>query len=100
MQQTGTKWIQEWRGGKGHLQRIVQRLKFGYADNWYMDMHKSESSQENETHKILWDFEIKMDCQIPALVLINKERNCHLEDFEAPSDNREKKAKIWTNTWI
>ena len=37
-------------------------------------MHKPESSQENETHKILWDFEIESDPPIsarrPDLVLI------------------------------
>ena len=41
-------------------------------------MHKPESVIENETHKILWDFEIKTDHLIPArrpdLVLINKKR--------------------------
>ena len=39
-------------------------------------MHKSESFQENETHKILWDFEIQSDPPILArrseLVLIKK----------------------------
>ena len=39
-------------------------------------MHKPESVLENETHKILWDFEIKTDHLIPArrpdLVLINR----------------------------
>ena len=42
-------------------------------------MHKPESILENETHNILWDFEIKTDHPIPArrphLVLINKKGN-------------------------
>ena len=29
-------------------------------------MHKPESVLENETHKILWDFEIQTDHLIPA----------------------------------
>ena len=39
-------------------------------------MHKLESAQENETHIILWDFEIKKDYLIPArrqeLVKVNE----------------------------
>ena len=39
-------------------------------------MHKTKSVLENETHKILWDFEIKMDHPILArrldLILITK----------------------------
>ena len=55
-------------------------------------MHKSESVLSNETHKIIWDFEIKTDHPIPArrpdLVLINKKkkkekRTCQLVDFPA-----------------
>ena len=42
-------------------------------------MHKSESVQENETLKILWDFEIQIDhlisAQRPDLAPINKKRN-------------------------
>ena len=58
-------------------------------------MHKPESVLENETHKILWDFEIKTDHLIPArrpdLVLINKkERTCQLVDFAVPADHRVK----------
>ena len=41
-------------------------------------MHKPESIQENETHKILRDFEIETDHRIlarrPDLVLINKKK--------------------------
>ena len=41
-------------------------------------MHKPESIQENETHKILWYFEIQTDKLNPArrpdLVLINEKR--------------------------
>ena len=41
-------------------------------------MRKLEFILENETHKILWDFKIQIDYQIPAriadLVLINKKK--------------------------
>ena len=45
-------------------------------NKWYM--HNPESILENETHKILWDFEIQTDPLILAsqqdLVIINKKR--------------------------
>ena len=41
-------------------------------------MCEPEFLQENETHKVLWDFEIQTDHQIPArrpeLVIINKNK--------------------------
>ena len=58
-------------------------------------MNKPESVLENETHKILWDFEITTDHPIPArtpdLVLINKKKKtCQLVDFAVPADHRVK----------
>ena len=72
---------------------LCKKLKFHHTTKWYM--HKPESVLENETHKILWDFEIQTDHQIPArrpdLVMINKkERICHLVDFAVPADHRVK----------
>ena len=32
-------------------------------------------------HKILWDSEIQILAKIQDLVLINKKRTCHFEDF-------------------
>ena len=61
-------------------------------------MHKPESVQENETHKILWNFEKQTNHQIPTerpdLVLINKMKIiCHV-DFAIPANHRVKmKAK-------
>ena len=41
-------------------------------------MHKPESVLENETQKILWDFEVETDPRIPArrpdLVMINQKK--------------------------
>ena len=46
---------------------------------WPYNMHKPESIMENETHKILWDFEIKTDHLIlarrPDLLIISKKEN-------------------------
>ena len=53
------------------------RLKFDHTIKWYM--YKPESILENETHKILWNFYIKMDHFIQALrqdlVLINQKKD-------------------------
>ena len=46
-------------------------------------MHKPESAQKNETHKILWDFEIQTDHLIPA-------RRPELLQKREPADHRVK----------
>ena len=62
-------------------------------------MHKPESVPENETHKILGDFEIKIVHQVPArgqdLVIIKKRKNKQRRtflfvDLAVPSDHRVK----------
>ena len=55
-------------------------------------MHKLESIIENKTHKILRDFEIQTDHQIPGRisdqVLINKnQKTYHLMNFAVPADH-------------
>ena len=37
---------------------LCKKLKFDHATKWYM--RKLESVQKNETHKILWNFEIQI----------------------------------------
>ena len=74
--QTITKVTQNlaWLDEKVIHWEFCKRLEFDLTDKWYM--HKLESVLENETHKILWDFEIQTDYLIPAirkdLVLISK----------------------------
>ena len=46
-----------------HLE-LYMRLKLNNVNKWYMD--KPESVLENETHKILRDFEMQTDHQNPA----------------------------------
>ena len=41
-----------------------KNMKFDYTTKWYR--HKPESVLENETHKILWHFEMQTDHLIPA----------------------------------
>ena len=48
---------------------------------------------ENDSHKLLWDFNIQTDHLIPAkrpdLIIINKrKRICKIVDFAVPADHR------------
>ena len=61
-------------------------------------MHKPESVLENETHKILWDFEIPMNPPIPAnkpgLVIINKAKEPSIPvDHRVKINENEKRDK-------
>ena len=53
---------------------LCKKLKFGHTNDWYI--HKQETVIENETHKLLWDFETQTDLQIsarrPDLIIISK----------------------------
>ena len=55
---------------------LCKKFRFDHTNKWYM--HNPESILENETHKILWDFEIQMDDLIstrrPDLVIVNKNK--------------------------
>ena len=65
---------------KDFLHRIVQETKIlpCWQTRIYLYMHKQESVQEKETHKILWNLEIQTDHLIPTrrsdLVSINKKK--------------------------
>ena len=58
-------------------------------------MHNSETVLENETQKVLWDFEIQTDHLISTtrtnLVIVNKkkkQRTFGMVDFAAQTDHR------------
>ena len=56
-------------------------------------MHNPVPVLENNTHKLLWDFDIQTDHLIsarrPGLIIINKKkRTCKIVDFAAPADHR------------
>ena len=51
-------------------------------------MHNLAAVQENDTHKLLWDFDVPTDhlisARIPDLIIINKkQRICKIVDFAA-----------------
>ena len=75
--------------GKGDSMEIVKRLKFDHSTKWYMS--KPESAGENETHKILWNFEIQTYYLIPARIhFINKKKKPCCLRFCHPAEHCEK----------
>ena len=56
-------------------------------------MHNPAPVLENDSHKLLWDFNIQTDQLIPArspdLIIINKKtRMCKIVDLAVPVDHR------------
>ena len=56
-------------------------------------MHNPAPVLENDTHKLLWDFNIQTDHLIPArrpdLIIINeKKRICKIVNFAVPADHK------------
>ena len=56
-------------------------------------MHNPASVRENNTHKLLWDFDIHTDHLIstrrPDLIIINKKkRTCKIVNFAVSADHR------------
>ena len=56
-------------------------------------MHNPAPVLENDTHKLLWDFDIHTDHLIsarrPDLIIINKQKKtCKIVDFAVPADHR------------
>ena len=73
---------------------MCKKLKSDHTNKWYM--HNPESVWENDTHVLLWNFEIQTDHLISArrsdLIIINnkKERTCRIVEFAVPTDHRVK----------
>ena len=71
---------------------ICKKFKFDHTNKWYM--HKSAPVLENDTHKLLWDFNIQTDPLISAKKTIpfnnqlKKKRICKTVDFAVPADHR------------
>ena len=58
-------------------------------------MHNPAPALENDSHKLLWDFDIQTDHLIPArrpdLIIKKKTKNnriCKIVDFAVPADHR------------
>ena len=70
---------------------MCKKFKFDHTSKWYM--HNPAPILENNTHKLLWDFNGHTDHLIsarrPDLIIINKKkRTCKIVNFAVPVDNR------------
>ena len=68
---------------------LRKKFRFDHMNKWYM--YSPVSVLENETHRLLWDFEIQTDRLIsarrPDLIIINrKTRTGKIVDFAVPAD--------------
>ena len=66
--------------------KLCKKMKFNHTDKLYM--HNSETVLENETYKILWDFEIQMDHrdlgQMTRLTDSQKKYICRIVNIVVP----------------
>ena len=81
-----------WVGKLIHWE-TCKKSKFNHTNKWYM--HNPEPVLENDTHKLLWDFDIQTDHLIsarrPDLIIINKKKKkriCKIVDFAVQADHR------------
>ena len=76
----------DWVGKVIHGE-MCRKLKFDHANKWYM--HNPAPVLENDTHKLLWDYDIQtvhlISARRPDLIIINKKKkrkenlqNCQL----------------------
>ena len=77
---------------------MCKKSKFDYANKWYTQ--NQTPALEDDTHKLLWDFDIHTDHVIsvrrPDLIIINKKKKkkiCKIVDFAVPADHRIKLRK-------
>ena len=80
----------DWVGKVIHWE-ICKKFKFDHANKWYL--HNPAPVRENDTHKLLWNFDIQTDHLIlvrrPDLIIINKKKkNCKIVDFAVTADDR------------
>ena len=65
----------DWAGKVIHKE-MCKKLKFDHTNKWHMS--NRAAVLENDTHKLLWDFDIQTDHLIPArrpdLIIINKKK--------------------------
>ena len=83
----------EWVGKMIHWE-MCKKFKFDLANKWYK--HNPTPVLENDTHKLLWDYDIQTDhllsAKRPDLIIIKqkkkKKKICKIVDFAVPADHR------------
>ena len=66
--------------GKVNNWKLCKKFKFEYTNKWYI--HNPASVLENDTQKLLWDFDMQTD------ILISVRRPDLIMDFGIPADHR------------
>ena len=74
------------RMGKVFHWELCKEMKFDHTTDWWM--HKPESVQENDMHKVLWNVEI----QTNYLILVRRQGLAII----TPSPQKKKLAESWT----
>ena len=78
----------DWIGKVIHWE-MCKEFKFDHTNKWYM--HNPAPVLENNTHKLLWDFDIHTDHLISArradLIMIKKKGICKIVDFAVTPDH-------------
>ena len=92
----------DWMGKVIHWE-LCKKFKLDQTNEWYM--HKPESVQENETHKLLWNFEIQTDHSISARrpdVMIDNQKMENLPEsgFCLPGRPQSKNQRNRKERWI
>ena len=77
----------DWVGKMIHWE-MCKKFRFDHTNKWYL--HNPALVLENDTHKLLREFNLQTDHLIPArrpnLIIINKKkRNCKIVDFAVPA---------------
>ena len=82
----------DWVGKMIHRE-MCKKFKFDHTIKRYM--HNLAVVLENDTQKLLWDFDIQTDHRIsarrPDLIIINKKKKkriCKIVDFAVPANHR------------
>ena len=88
---TRHKWV-----GKVIRWEMSKKFKFDQTNKWYL--HNPAPVRENDTHKLLWDFDIHTDHLIsarrPDLIRNNKKKSdCKIVDFAVPANHRIKQKE-------
>ena len=94
-----SKLAQEYKAKHDWVGKVIpwemcRKFKFDDTSKWYM--HNPEPVLENDSHELLWDFNIQTDHLIlarrPDLIKINKKKKkkriCTIEDFAVSADHR------------
>ena len=94
----------DWMGKVIHWE-MCKEFKFHHTNKW--NMHNPAVVVENDTHKLLWDFDIQTDHQIstrkPNLIIINQKKkrenfqNCRLS---CPGWLQNKTERTWNEGWV